>query len=103
MLRRYGDMLSVSDVSRVLNMEPRNVRGLLTTVDVTTRLPGVKIGKSWRIARDQLHRYLVTHHNALHHDNDTHDNAIDHDALHGAARHGGDDVAFSSPHDERDF
>ena len=82
MLGRYGDMLSVSDVSRVLNMEPRNVRGVLTTVDVTTRLPGVKIGKSWRIARDQLHRYLVIHHNAL--------------------DHGGDDVAFSTPHDERD-
>lgn len=81
MLRRYGDMLSVSDVSRVLNMEPRNVRGLLTTVDVSTRLPGVKIGKSWRIARDQLHRYLVIHHNAIHCD---------------------DDSTFSSPHDERD-
>ena len=63
MLGRYGDMLSVSDVSRALNLEPRNIRCLLTSTDAATRLPGVKIGKSWRIARDQLRTYLISHHN----------------------------------------
>lgn len=75
MLGRYGDMLSVADVSRVLNLEPRNVRCLLTSTDSATRLPGVKIGKSWRIARDQLRIYLIFHHN--------------------------EDSALSSPNDER--
>jgi len=75
MLSRYGDMLSVSDVSRVLNLEPRNIRCLLTSTDAATRLPGVKIGKSWRIARDQLRAYLIGHHN--------------------------DESALSSPNDER--
>ena len=63
MLRRYGDMLSVADVSCVLRLEPRNVRCLLTSSDAAIRLPGVKIGKSWRIARDQLRAYLIGHHN----------------------------------------
>lgn len=63
MLRAYGDMLSVSDVAHVLNLEERNVRNLLTSSAASTRLPGVKIGKSWRIARDQLRTYLLTHHN----------------------------------------
>ncbi|WP_146072779.1 helix-turn-helix domain-containing protein [Cryobacterium sp. Y62] len=63
MLRRYGDMLSVADVSCVLRLERRNVRCLLTSTDATTRLPGVKIGTSWRIARDQLRAYLIGHHN----------------------------------------
>ena len=63
MLRRYGDMLSVADVSCVLRLEPRNVRCLLTSGDAAIRLPGVKIGKSWRIARDQLRVYLIGHHN----------------------------------------
>ena len=62
-LRHYGDMLSVADVSRALKLEPRNVRGLLTSSDAAIRLPGVKIGKSWRIARDQLRVYLLVHHN----------------------------------------
>ncbi len=63
MLRRYGDMLSVADVSSVLGLEPRNVRCLLTSGDAAIRLPGVKIGKSWRIARVQLRAYLIGHHN----------------------------------------
>ncbi|MDH6238562.1 helix-turn-helix domain-containing protein [Cryobacterium sp. CG_9.6] len=75
MLGRYGDMLSVSDVSHVLNLEPRNIRCLVTSTDVATWLPGLKIGKSWRIARDQLRAYLIGHHN--------------------------DDSALSFPNDER--
>ena len=63
MLRAYGYMLSVSDVAHVLNLEERNVRNLLSNSDASIRLPGVKIGKSWRIARDQLRTYLLTHHN----------------------------------------
>jgi hypothetical protein len=63
MSRRYGDMLSVADVSCVLRLEPRNVRCLLTNSDAGIRLPGVKIGRSWRIARDQLRAYLIGHHN----------------------------------------
>ena len=63
MLAPYGEMLTVTDVAHVLNVEPRNVRGLLTTADMASRLPGVKIGKSWRVARSQLTSYLVRHQN----------------------------------------
>lgn len=63
MLEPYGDMLSVSDVAQVLNLGERNVRNLLVSIDASIRLPGVKIGKSWRIARDQLCTYLLSHHN----------------------------------------
>jgi excisionase family DNA binding protein len=63
MLRAYGDMLSVTEVAHALNLEERNVRNLLSNSDASIRLPGVKIGKSWRISRDQLRTYLLTHHN----------------------------------------
>lgn len=63
MLSRYGDMLSVRDVARALNLEEGNVRNLLLSNDTSMRLPGVKLGKSWRIARDQLRAYLLAHHN----------------------------------------
>ena len=63
MLHAYGEMLSVTEVARALNLEERNVRNLLTSSDPTMRMPGVKIGKSWRIARDQLRTYLLVHHN----------------------------------------
>lgn len=63
MLRAYGDMLSVSEVAHMLNLEERNVRNLLSNSDASIRLPGVKIGKSWRVSRDQLHAYLLFHHN----------------------------------------
>lgn len=63
MLHAYGDMLSVTEVARALNLEERNVRNLLSSSDASIRLPGVKIGKSWRISRDQLRTYLLTHHN----------------------------------------
>ena len=63
MLRPYGEMLNVTEVAHILNMEERNVRNLLSNRDAHIRLPGVKIGKSWRISRDQLRSYLVTHHN----------------------------------------
>lgn len=63
MLHVYGDMLSVSEVAHALNLEERNVRNLLSNSDPSVRLPGVKIGKSWRISRDQLRTYLLTHHN----------------------------------------
>ena len=63
MLAPYGEMLTVADVATVLNVDARNVRGLLKTADTTRRLPGVKIGKSWRIARSQLTSYLVDHQN----------------------------------------
>jgi len=63
MLAPYGEMLTVADVATVLNVDVRNVRGLLKTADTSRRLPGVKIGKSWRIARSQLTSYLVDHQN----------------------------------------
>lgn len=63
MLRAYADMLTVDEISRILSIEPRKARELLTPPDASIRLPGVKIGKSWRIARDELCSYLVTHHN----------------------------------------
>ena len=68
MLSRYGDMLSVRDVARALNLEEGNVRNLLLSNDPGMRLPGVKLGKSWRIARDQLRTYLFDHHNDFAHD-----------------------------------
>ncbi|MCU1530415.1 MAG: hypothetical protein JWP75_4178 [Frondihabitans sp.] len=63
MLAAYGDMLTVTEVATVLNVEPRNVRGLLTTADLGIRLPGVKIGKSWRVARSQSTSCLLRHQN----------------------------------------
>jgi excisionase family DNA binding protein len=63
MLAPYGEMLTVTEVAAVLNVDARNVRGLLKTADTSRRLPGVKIGKSWRIARSQLTSYLVDHQN----------------------------------------
>lgn len=66
MLAPYGEMLTVNDVAVVLNVDVRNVRGLLTTADASRRIPAVKIGKSWRIARSQLTSYLVEHQNQPH-------------------------------------
>lgn len=63
MLAPYGEMLTVTEVAHVLNVVPRNVRGLLTTADRGARLPGVKVGKSWRVARSQLASYLLRHQN----------------------------------------
>ncbi|WP_234031372.1 helix-turn-helix domain-containing protein [Mycetocola zhujimingii] len=63
MLSAYGHMLSVNQVAEVLSLDPRIVRKLLLQHDPRKRLPGVKIGKSWRISRDQLRTYLLTHHN----------------------------------------
>ncbi|MGC5225138.1 helix-turn-helix domain-containing protein [Micromonospora sp. DT81.3] len=63
LLREYRHMLSVRDVARALNIEESNVRSLLTAPDARTRMPGVKIGKNWRISRDQLRTYLLVHHN----------------------------------------
>lgn len=63
MLSGYSAMLSVSEVAQALNLEERNVRQLLTNTHAGVRLPGVKIGKSWRIARDELGDYLRGHHN----------------------------------------
>jgi excisionase family DNA binding protein len=63
MLASYGEMLTVTDVATVLNVDARNVRVLLKSADTSRRLPGVKIGKSWRIARSQLTSYLVDHQN----------------------------------------
>lgn len=64
MLRSYGHMLSVNQVAEALNLDPRIVRTLLVQTDAQKRLPGVKIGKSWRISREQLRTYLLNHHNA---------------------------------------
>jgi excisionase family DNA binding protein len=61
MLRSYGHMLSVNQVAEALNLDPRIVRTLLVQTDAQKRLPGVKIGKSWRISREQLRTYLLTH------------------------------------------
>ena len=66
MLAPYGEMLTVNDVAVVLNVDVRNARGLLTTADASRRIPAVKIGKSWRIARSQLTSYLVEHQNQPH-------------------------------------
>lgn len=63
MLHNYGQMLTVGEVAHILNLGQRNVRDLLTTTDEHVRLPGVKIGKSWRISRAQLSAYLRSHHN----------------------------------------
>lgn len=57
-------MLSVSDVAQVLNLDERAVRNLLLTPDASTRLPGVKIGKSWRLAKSELSAYLLAHDNS---------------------------------------
>ena len=63
LLRDYGQMMSVRDVAQALNIEESNVRGLLTATHAAGRMPGVKLGRSWRIDRDQLDDYLVAHHN----------------------------------------
>ena len=63
MLGSYGDMLTVDETSAVLNIESRTVRSLLVHCNPAVRLPGVKIGTSWRIARQELRAYLVVHHN----------------------------------------
>ena len=56
-------MLTVADTARMLNLEERAIRYLLTVTNPTLQLPGVKIGKSWRIPRDELRSYLLHHHN----------------------------------------
>lgn len=62
-LSSYGDMLTVGEVSRVINLGERSVRDLLTTSDPASRLSAVRIGKNWRIPREQLRAYLLAHHN----------------------------------------
>lgn len=59
----YGQMMSVRDVALALNIEESNVRRLLTTPDRNVRMPGVKLGTSWRVDRDQLRGYLIANHN----------------------------------------
>jgi excisionase family DNA binding protein len=63
MLGTYAEMLSVNDVAHALNVQEDTVRGLLTHPNPSNRLPGVKIGKSWRISRNQLCDYLIQHNN----------------------------------------
>lgn len=63
LLRDYGQMMSVRDVAKALNIEESNVRGLLTATHAARRMPGVKLGRSWRVDRDQLRAYLLAHHN----------------------------------------
>lgn len=63
LLCEYGQMMSVRDVAHALNIEESNVRGLLTAASSIVRMPGVKLGKSWRVDRDQLRAYLLAHHN----------------------------------------
>ena len=65
MLADLGEMLTVDEISAVLSIESRTVRGLLVHANPAVRLPGVKIGTSWRIARQELRTYLVAHHNAV--------------------------------------
>ena len=62
LLRDYGQMMSVRDVAQALNIEESNVRALLTATHPAGRMPGVKLGKSWRIDRDQLRVYPLAHH-----------------------------------------
>lgn len=45
MLRAYADMLTVDEISRILSIEPRKARELLTHPDASIRLP------EWRSAR----------------------------------------------------
>lgn len=63
LLRDYGQMMSVRDVALALNIEESNVRALLTATHPAGRMPGVKLGKSWRIDRGQLRAFLLAHHN----------------------------------------
>ena len=46
----YGEVLSVADVARLLQIEEATVRALARRGD----LPGVKLGKHWRFLRDEL-------------------------------------------------
>jgi excisionase family DNA binding protein len=62
-LRGYGQMMSVRDVAQVLNLEETQVRYLLNAPAPEGGLPGVKIGKNWRIDRTQLRENLIAHHN----------------------------------------
>lgn len=64
MLRHYGEMMTVRDVARALNIEEGNVRLLIRSTDPAVRMPGVKLGKSWRVAREELRQYLLDHHNS---------------------------------------
>lgn len=63
LLRGYAQMMSVREVAQALNIEESNVRGLLTASQAKVRMPGVKLGKSWCVDRDQLRAYLLAHHN----------------------------------------
>ena len=63
-LNSYADLLTVDETSTVLNIEPRSVRSLLVHANPAVRLPGVKVGTNWRIAREELRTYLLAHHNA---------------------------------------
>lgn len=63
LLRGYGQMMSVRDVAQALNLEETQVRYLLNAPAPEGRLPGVKIGKNWRIDQTQLREYLIAHHN----------------------------------------
>lgn len=62
-LHRYGDMLSVREVAAILAVEERAVRELLTFPDPSKRLPGIKLTKTWRIAKPELRQYLLMNRN----------------------------------------
>lgn len=48
--RVYGEVLSVSDVAELLQIEEQTVRALARRGE----LPGVKLGKHWRFLHDEL-------------------------------------------------
>jgi hypothetical protein len=64
LLSTYGQMMTARDVALALNIEENNVRLLIRSNDPDIRMPGVKLGKSWRVAREELRRYLLAHHNS---------------------------------------
>ena len=58
MANEQPDILTAEEVAALLRLSLDSVRSLLRQ----RRLPGVKIGKEWRVRRQDLDEYLRTGH-----------------------------------------
>ncbi len=50
-----GKMLTVDEVAAILRVTPKTVRNLLNAA----KLPGVKIGRVWRVSEAALWKHLL--------------------------------------------
>lgn len=54
MLERYGDVLTVSEISKILKISKHLARRLI----ITNKLKGFMIGREYRVSKIELEKYI---------------------------------------------